>query len=175
MGRYYNRFITNLPVEQISTVIDGFFAANRFKPYSYKGETWMKCGKGILMAPQIMRVCVDGNLITVEAFVRYSILPGVYLGEFELDESFVLCVPKSELKSKVRNLEFQLGFNPAFQYQTANNTVGSRLTADDDQCNHCNGMNHLSYNNQPQSEICPKCNNASKAESAFCMYCGNKF
>ncbi len=151
MGRYFNRFVTNLPSEQINAVIDNFYTINSFKPYGYKGEAWMKLGKGILVAPQIMRASVQENVVTIEAFVRYAILPGVYLGEFELDDSFFLCVPKKALISKIRNLEMQLGFNPYQQMNTQYN------------------------NNQIPFKVCPQCKKNSKVDSAFCMYCGNKF
>ncbi len=161
MGRYFNRFVTNLPSEQINAVIDNFYTINSFKPYGYKGESWMKLGKGILVAPQIMRASVQENVVTIEAFVRYAILPGVYLGEFELDDSFFLCVPKKALISKIRNLEMQLGFN---SYQQMNT-----------QYNNYQNQNNLFNNNQIPFKVCPQCKKNSKIDSAFCMYCGNKF
>lgn len=160
MGRYFNRFVTNLPSEQINAVIDNFYTINSFKPYGYKGEAWMKLGKGILVAPQIMRASVQENVVTIEAFVRYAILPGVYLGEFELDDSFFLCVPKKALISKIRNLEMQLGFN---LYQQMNT-----------QYNNYQNQNNPT-NNQIPFKVCPQCKKNSKVDSAFCMYCGNKF
>lgn len=120
----------------------------------------MKLGKGILVAPQIMRASVQENVVTIEAFVRYAILPGVYLGEFELDDSFFLCVPKKALISKIRNLEMQLGFNPYQQMNT--------------QYNNYQNQNNPT-NNQIPFKVCPQCKKNSKVDSAFCMYCGNKF
>lgn len=169
MGRYFNRFATNLSSEQINAVIDNFYTMNSFKPYGYKGEAWMKLGKGILVAPQIMRATVQENVVTIEAFVRYAILPGVYLGEFELDDSFFLCVPKKALISKLRSLEMQLGFNPYHQMNMQYSPVP------DTQYNNYQNTNNPTNNNQMPFKVCPQCKKNSKIDSAFCMYCGNKF
>ncbi|MDE6767212.1 MAG: hypothetical protein K2J35_03335 [Eubacterium sp.] len=135
----------------------------------------MKCGKGILVAPQIMRVNVQCNAITIEAFVRYSILPGVYIGEFELDDSFFMCVPKKALLSKLRNLEMYLGFNPAFQYQQMNsNMPNMQMPVQNQQFNNSN-MNYVPVNNQANVKMCPRCAKSASFESEFCTNCGNKF
>lgn len=173
MGRYFNRFPTNLPPEQVNTIINDFYNINNFKPYNYKGEIWMKCGKGILTAPQIIRIIVQGNVITVEAFIRYAVLPGVYIGEFELDDSFFMCVPKKAFISKLKNLEMYLGFNPAFAYNQINANMPNVQTPVQNQ--QFNNMNYVPINNQANVKICPRCAKPSSLESEFCTNCGYKF
>lgn len=175
MAKYFNRFITNLSPEQAGAVIDNFYTVNKFKPYKYMGESWMKLGKGFLAGPQVMRVFVQGNVVTIEAFVRYALLPGVYVGEIELDNSFFLTVPKTALKAKISNLEMQLGFNPAFQYQQMGGQYTNMQMPNVPQYNNYQNTNNLPNDNQVQAKLCPKCGRETKAESAFCMYCGNKF
>ncbi len=112
MSRYYLQFYSQLPPEAIAQNVSLFYASNGFKEYVYKNEIFYKKGQGFLLGPQIMRVIIEGNLVTVEAFTRMALLPFVFVGEIDLDSGFG-AIPNQELKKKIQNLVANLA--PATQ------------------------------------------------------------
>lgn len=82
-------------------------------------ENVFKKGNGILSGPTYIKISAAPGQIMLEAWMKYAILPGVYIGEFDLD-SFVGAAVKGPLKRRVAQIEaiiMQAG-NPAMgQYQ----------------------------------------------------------
>jgi hypothetical protein len=107
MSRYIKELPTNKSPEQIQVIANQFFDQEGFKQVTYKGEQAWKKGMGILTGPQYISVKVSPEIVKVEAWIKFALLPGVYLGELGLD-GFVGAIPKSLLKGKVSRLEKML-------------------------------------------------------------------
>ena len=105
MARYSNTFRTCLDVQEIVTIIHNFMQIESFTYVSYKDteHVWEK-GMGLLTCPQYMKVEGGDGWITVEAFLKYPVFPGVYVGEMPL-KGFWAWGVKALLKKRVRQLE----------------------------------------------------------------------
>jgi len=92
------------PAEFYAPAINQFMLNEGFTLIDYKGYKVWKKGVGIATAPQYFSIQYSANTIYLEAFIRYPILPGVYVGEMGLSGFFV-AVPKSLLKGRVFAIE----------------------------------------------------------------------
>lgn len=104
MARYVKELPINKSSEQIQVITNQFFDQEGFKQVTYKGELVWKKGLGIMVGPQYITVKDSAGIVRVEAWIKFALLPGVYLGELGLD-GFVGAIPKSLLKGKVSRLE----------------------------------------------------------------------
>jgi hypothetical protein len=57
-----------------------------------------------MTAPQYLVIAYGPDFIHIEAFLRYPLLPGVYVGEMGLT-GFFGALPKGLLRTRVTNLE----------------------------------------------------------------------
>lgn len=104
MARYVKELPINKSPEQIQAIVNDFFDKEGFKQVLYKGEQVWKKGMGITVGPQYITVKDSSGTVRVEAWIKFALLPGVYLGELGL-AGFVGAIPKSLLKGKVSRLE----------------------------------------------------------------------
>ena len=104
MGRYVAEYTIGQPDDFIRMVSEDYFQKEGFKLVPYKGEMLWKKGCGVLTAPQYIKLAYGQGIVHVEAFLRWAILPGVYVGEMALDNGFVGAIPKSMLMDKVNAL-----------------------------------------------------------------------
>lgn len=104
MSRYVKELPVNKSPEQIQAIANQFFDKEGFKQVPYKGEQVWKKGMGIMVGPQYVTVKDSSGMVRVEAWIKFALLPGVYLGELGL-EGFVGAIPKSLLKGKISRLE----------------------------------------------------------------------
>lgn len=103
MSRYHNEFQSGRPDEQLKLIADDYFYKEGFKLIQYKGEWVWKKGVGALTAPQYIKLYFQNGRVTVEAFLKYPIFIGVYVGEMSLAGAFAI-IPKKMLQSKVDTL-----------------------------------------------------------------------
>lgn len=104
MSRYHNEFISSKSDSQLKLIADDYFSKEGFKLVNYKGQMVFKKGVGFLTAPQYIKLSFQNSNVILEAFLKYPIFIGVYVGEMGL-KGFFAVVPKGLLKSKVETLE----------------------------------------------------------------------
>jgi hypothetical protein len=146
MARYTNALQTPGPAEYYAPTINHYMTNEGFDLVNYNGQPVWKKGVGLLVCPQYLSVQYQGNVIYLEAFIRYPILPGVYVGEMGLS-GFFQWVAKDLLKNRVIALEQfivslwqavqQPYSNQAHYNQPYNNQIYN------------NPYNSQPYNNQP--------------------------
>ena len=108
MARYIHTFATNLTPEETAAVVQQFMQNVAFRYLPYKnGEMVWKKGNGFLAAPQYIKVTQLNGQITVEAFLKIAILPGVFAGEMGLTGFFGFAI-KETLRNRVTVLEQNL-------------------------------------------------------------------
>ena len=178
MSRYTLQFNSGYTDQQISAVVDGFYAAEGFQPAEYKNEQWYK--KGIHVYQQT---------VTIEAFTRYALFPGVYVGELDLD-GFVGAIPNKALKNRIETLVSQLApttqpvrldkplviaqpQQPQLQNQYPQQPQGQYPTQPQVQSP---AQPQAQYPEQPATGVryCPQCGRENMAGATFCAGCGNK-
>ena len=119
MARYVNRLHTPVDPRSFSNVISDFMTAEGFALIDYKGvQTWKK-GSGWVAAPQYMSISYGPDYVHIEAFIRYAVLPGVYVGEMGIEGFFGWAV-KEMLKTRIRKVE---GYIVGLWAQQANPNV----------------------------------------------------
>ncbi len=101
MSRYTQSFLSPFTPQQVHDSFASYLASEGFKLETKKGESYWKKGVGLLTAPQYLKLSYANGVYVLEAWLKMAILPGVYLGEMALDNSFVGCIPKSMLQTKV--------------------------------------------------------------------------
>lgn len=108
MSRYVNTFQTNLDPQESSVIVQKYLQSEGFAYETYNtGEQVWKKGHGLLTAPQYIKVVQQANQITVEAFLKWALLPGVYAGEMGLSGMAAAPV-KATLRGRVNQLELML-------------------------------------------------------------------
>ncbi len=93
-------FTTAYPPQQVNNIFASYLTSEGFEPKTIDGENIWKKGVGLLTAPQCIKLSYQNNVYILEAWLKFAILPGVYVSEMDLD-GFIGCIPKSILKSKV--------------------------------------------------------------------------
>ncbi len=108
MSRYVNTFNTNLTEQESAAIVQQYMLSEGFAFETYKTseQVWKK-GHGLLVAPQYIKVTHQQDRITVEAFLKWALLPGVYAGEMGLSGAMAAPV-KATLRGRVNQLEQML-------------------------------------------------------------------
>ncbi|MCL1923017.1 MAG: hypothetical protein FWG15_04010 [Propionibacteriaceae bacterium] len=104
MSRYQNAIQTPELAETYAPAINQFMINEGFTLVDYKSAQVWKKGVGLATAPQFLSIQYVGNTIYLDAFIRYPILPGVYVGEMGLT-GFIGALPKGLLKNRVQAVE----------------------------------------------------------------------
>lgn len=100
MSRHTQIFKTERPEEIVATGAAALTKAGFV--HNPQTNLWKK-GNGILVAPQLASLeAVEGG-VQLEAWLKFALLPGVYLGEFDLEGSFML-IPKRQLRKVVASV-----------------------------------------------------------------------
>lgn len=107
MSRYIVDIPTSLSPEQISTIFASFAQIEKFEMVSYKGQNVYKKGMGFVSAPQYVTFTHMGSAVRIEAWIKFTILPGLYFGESGLD-GFMGAIPKKQLKDRIGHVIFSL-------------------------------------------------------------------
>ena len=106
MSRYVNRIpLGNVDINVVTARVGEFMTSEGFREISYKGGLAWKKGTGIMMAPQFLIVSYTQTEAVIEAFLKYPILPGVFVGEMGLNSFMVGAIPRSLLQGRVSKIE----------------------------------------------------------------------
>ena len=103
MSRYMIELPVNKSSEQIADITARYMSAQGFILATVNGEQVWKKGDGFLVAPQCVLVKTIAGSVKVEAWIKFVLLPFVFVGEMGLD-GLVGALPKSMLKDKVNKL-----------------------------------------------------------------------
>ena len=110
--RYQLNFPANRGDQDAQNVIGQYLTQEGFSLVMYKGEYVWKKGMGFFAAPQYVKAACQNGWVYLEAWLRFAILPGVYVGEMGLT-GFFAALPKKMLRDRVNMLATLLGQPPA--------------------------------------------------------------
>lgn len=104
MARFCTQITSAFNQQQVNDTCAAFLRREGFQPCFYKGETGVfKKGSGVVAAPQYLKIIFQGSQVSLEAWIRMALLPGVYVGEMGLTGFMGFAIKKS-LKNKVNEL-----------------------------------------------------------------------
>lgn len=104
MGRYITELATTRPVEEMIRELERFLTSEGFKEKTYEERQVWKKGMGLMLGPQFVLLEPAEGAVHLEAWIKFALLPGVYLGEMGISGAFAL-IPKKKLKGRVDKLE----------------------------------------------------------------------
>lgn len=104
MARYINDFQLSAPPDMIFNAIHSYLTSEGYTYMQYDNENVFKKGMGIMCGPSFIKVSFAPNAVRLEAWMKYALLPGVYVGEIGLT-GFVGAAVKGPLKNRVAQIE----------------------------------------------------------------------
>lgn len=189
MGRYIRQFRISDTSRIPYAHINQFLIAEGYEPVVFEGENVYKKGKGILTGPSFFKIhMVAPDVLNLEVWMKYAILPGVYVGEIDLD-SFLGWAVKGPLKRRAGYLEgiflnigtplfgampYQQGYNP--QPQPGYNPQSQQNFGGNQQFNNtATPQNNAGgFNQSAPARFCTGCGAKLAPGSVFCTNCGTR-
>jgi|GEM_PF-6911163 len=159
MSRYIKRYAMNVSADDIMNYAMAYFQSQGFKyvnyedgiPAFHKGDGWVGC-------PKHVRISFEGNVLIIESWVRYSVVPYVAAGEFDITASGpVAAFPKSQMKKIVFEFERQLLANGMVKGEAAYSAPAQPVAP---------------VAPASSARVCPVCREAVPDEAMFCGNCG---
>lgn len=102
------RYVKQLPMayhpQDLANWTHQYLLNSGFQYKEKNGEKIYQKGMGLLTAPQFIKVSFYDNMAQVEAWIKFALLPGVYVGEMGLEGVFG-GIPKVSLKKTVNYIE----------------------------------------------------------------------
>ncbi|MCL2332503.1 MAG: hypothetical protein FWC54_03320 [Actinomycetia bacterium] len=108
MARFSYDFQTPYSPEQVNAFLNDFAQKEGFEFTTRDGEQVLKKGSGWVTAPQFIKVLLSPGTVHIEAWLKYALLPGVYVGEMGLTGFFGIAL-KQMLKGRVQKIIAGLG------------------------------------------------------------------
>jgi hypothetical protein len=91
-------------IKDAKDVLNTLMKEKGFEYVTFKGEQVWKKGKGFFTAPKLMKFnFIENNKLQIEAWIKTAILPGIYVGESDLDSNYGFLI-KAELKSLIKKI-----------------------------------------------------------------------
>lgn len=103
MARYTNVIGTIFSAQEINQIVADTLTGFKFKHKCYQGEDVWQNG-GAFAAPQFIKITAKNGTAIIEAWLKYSILPGIYCGEMDLTDTLEFAL-KDVLRKSVAKLE----------------------------------------------------------------------
>lgn len=187
MSRFIKRYTCNGNSGSYMNFINQFFLSNGFVYKNYHGEDVYQKGNGLMVGPKFVKIIPMGDIIRVEAWVKFAILPGVYSGEMDL-KGTVGVATKKPLKTIMTDFEnqlLQMGCTPIKnmqvphdqQPQYAQPTPQAQYTPP---AQRTQTPTQPVYQTPPQqatasaNRFCVGCGYALASNAKFCIRCGKK-
>lgn len=152
MARYRKDFPLTTSPDAIFQTVYQYLIFEGYEYLQYDHENVFKKGHGLMTGPTFLKLSFSENAVRLEAWMKYALLPGVYVGEIGLT-SFIGAAVKGPLKRRVAQIEeilAQYAATPAATYE-------AQATPD-----------------QPEYFFCTNCGTKLPQGTAFCPNCGHK-
>ena len=106
------RYVKDLPLledpNSSFAAIYQYLTQDGFIYETYKGEQVFRKGSGWVSCPTFIKVTYAPNMVRLEAWIKYAILPGVYAGEMGM-EGFIGSLAKGTMRRCAAWVEQRLG------------------------------------------------------------------
>lgn len=115
MARYQKSIPATLEPDQLFAIAQNFLQSKGYVYQTYHGDNVFRKGEGFLTAPRFIKVSFAPGCVVVEAWIKMTILPGLFIGEFDI-HGFYGAATNGPIKEVVKQLEMTL-YNAAQQQQ----------------------------------------------------------
>ncbi len=103
MSRYINTIRTRESPDDLAREIEEYRREEGFRQIDPDRNIWKK-GMGLMLGPQYIQFRARPGELTLEAWIKFALLPGVYIGEMGINGFFAF-IPKKKLKARVSVIE----------------------------------------------------------------------
>jgi hypothetical protein len=103
MSRYMNVVSSSKTPAELNQTVGSYLSAQGFRQIDPAQNIWKK-GMGLLLGPHFVRFEAQPGCLRLEGWIKFALLPGVYIGEMGVDGLFAI-IPKRQLKSKLMEIE----------------------------------------------------------------------
>ena len=83
--------------------IKAYLEYEGFEYVNYKGEYVFQKGEGWVTAPTFVKISINGDTLQLETWLKYAILPSVFVGEIGL-KGFMGAAVKGTMKRVIANV-----------------------------------------------------------------------
>lgn len=198
MSRHHSDFLFSTGVDQrLLQEIHAYLDSEGYTFRDFQGEMVYKKGNGFATGPTFVKVMVNGNYLTIEAWIKFAALPGVYAGEMGITGA-AGAIPKAAVRSRVNAIEGMIqrwGGVLAFTGEVKEGVPQSgepvmpasapQPTAPSGACAYCAFCGNALRNfaafcescGKPVGQkkpFCPTCGQNVTEEQVFCSNCGTK-
>ena len=108
MARFTQDYTMKGTPDSCFGAISQFMSSKGFEYTEYEGESVFKKGNGWIAAPTFVKVSFFGERARVEAWMKYALLPGVFVGELGMT-GFVGCAAKGTMKNAATTIDRIMG------------------------------------------------------------------
>lgn len=182
MARYIKDFQINGNFQAIHSAINQYLQGEGYEYTNYDGENILKKGKGLMSNPSFFKFSYAGNQVRMETWMKYALLPGVYVGELGLD-GIVGAAVKGPWKKRICQVESILAsFVAQTTYQQHNSTfqdISSYVESETRLLNETDvyGETCILSENRGQTVgtvFCTNCGAQIPDTALFCSVCGTR-
>lgn len=161
MGRSSCDYVLPYECADLLSSVHSYLLSEEYSFKSVDGEMIYQKGAGLTMGPTFFRILVNGINVRVEAWMKYAILPGVYVGEID-NSSPVGGAVKGPFKDRMAYIESLI-------IQRGGQLIGRDLPLNPDV------FVPMQYQQPaPKGKYCMYCGTLNQSDSAFCHNCGQK-
>lgn len=173
MARYTNDIMIQTGAQEAYAAVMQFLCDQGYEYIQYGGEDVFKKGNGILSGPTFFKFTYGNNVVHMETWMKYALLPGVYVGEYAI-KGFVGAAVKGPWKQRVLYLEHMLS-NLRPDNNTAPQAAAEANRYDTQVFNETNsGQAGFDADCGVQSSMRAETAVIDDSESTFCSACGAK-
>ncbi len=95
MSRYVRKFNINSNIDVVYSTINSFLLSQGYKPKNFNGFNVYKKGSGLIKEPNFFQFTVDNNILIMETWTAFSVLPDIDVGEYDhLNTPWYICKEK---------------------------------------------------------------------------------
>ncbi len=160
MARYCNDFLLNESPDSVFHAVQQYLLSEGYEYTQYENEPVFKKGKGVWTGPTFFKLSFYEGGVRLEAWMKYALLPGVYVGELGAT-GFVGAAAKGPLKRRIAQIETILS-----QYVHAQNPQPQA------QPNAPTAAPSATVGVLPGAKHCTACGAALASDASFCTSCG---
>ena len=165
MARYIKDFRVAASPDTIFGAVYPYLMSEGYEYIQYENENVFKKGKGLMTGPTFIKLSFAGNAVRLEAWMKYALFPGVYVGELGLT-GFVGAAVKGPLKRRVAQIEAMIMQHANYDFSAQQQAPYAAQTPQQ------SAYAAQTAANQPGQVFCMNCGTRLAQGTSFCPNCG---
>ena len=173
MARYIKNYQIDKTPQEVHSILSQFLQAEGYEYIQYDGENVFKKGRGWLTSPTFFKFSYSNNMVHMETWMKYALLPGVYVGELGTT-GFVGAAVKGVWKNRIAYIDRVLSQIQFSQSQYSEESEETQVLCEEEEGTQVLDA-YLGNGADKSTEVvfCTNCGTRLPKSSAFCTSCGH--